>query len=163
MRVDTTRFGVLEIDDSSIIRMPRGPLGFEDQTDYCLVQHRPDTAFRWLQSIDEPALAFVVIDPAEFFPNYEIELTDADAEKLHLESESDAMVLVIANVAGNGREITANLAAPIVLNANELVGMQVVLQDTPYSVRQPLMEQLDTKREQNTTAGACRVVETKAA
>ncbi len=60
MKANTTRFGVLEVDDSSIIRMPKGPLGFEEQTQYILIQHREDTNFRWLQSLEEPSLAFVV-------------------------------------------------------------------------------------------------------
>ncbi len=154
MRIDTTRFGVLEIDDSSIIRMPRGPLGFEDQTDYCVVQHRPDTSFRWMQSVQEPSLAFVVIDPSEFFSDYEVELTDADAERLNLTSPDDALVLCVVSVGEHGTEITANLAAPIVINAKDLAGMQVVLQDPRYSVRHSLVEQPTKGRAQNSTIEA---------
>ena len=141
MKVDTTRFGVLEIDESSVIRMPKGPIGFEEQTDYCLIQHRPDTNFRWLQSVEEPSLAFVVVDPSEFFTDYEIELPDAETDKLRLKDAGDAMVLVVVAINDRGQDITVNLAAPIVINSRELVGMQVVIQDTRYTVRHPLMEQ----------------------
>jgi flagellar assembly factor FliW len=161
MKVDTVRFGTIEIDDSSIIRMPRGPLGFEEQRDYCLIQHRPDTSFRWLQSIDEPCLAFVVVDPVEFFPDYEIELSDADAERLHLQSADDALVLVIATVRDGGKEVTADLAGPIVINSKELIGMQVVLQDNRYTVRHSLMEQVSKVCAHDTSEG--EAVETKAA
>jgi len=162
MRIDTTRFGVVEIDDSSIIRMPRGPLGFEDRTSYCLIQHRPDTSFRWLQSTEDPRLAFVVVDPSEFFSDYEIELTDADVERLSLESAEDAMVLVIATVAENGAEVTVNLLAPIVINSKNLVGMQVVLQDNRYSVKHPLATQSKGDCSQE-TADSHPAAQTKAA
>lgn len=154
MKVETTRFGTLEIEDSSVIAMIRGPLAFEDMTRYCLLQHRPDTRFRWLQSLDRPDLAFVVIDPSEFFSGYQIEISDADAEKLNLTSPEDALVLAIVTVGAGGREITANLAAPIVINATERTAMQAVLQDSRYSVRQPLAKRSGAKREREPAAGA---------
>ncbi len=141
MKVETTRFGVLEIDDSSVVKMPSGPLGFEEQTTFCLIQHSPDTSFRWLQSVHEPSLAFVVVDPAEFFEDYAIEISDADSEKLELESEGEALVLVVLTVGAEGRQVTANLAAPIVVNSRTLVGLQVVLQDERYGVKHVLASQ----------------------
>ena len=80
MKVNTTRFGTLEIDESTLLTMPRGPLGFEEQTRFCLIQHRPGAPFRWLQSTEDPGLAFPVMDPSEFFSNYAFEISDADAE-----------------------------------------------------------------------------------
>jgi len=143
MNVKTSRFGTIEVDDSSIIKMRRGPLGFEEQTDYILLQHRPDTSFRWLQSLEEPSLAFVVVDPSDFFTDYDIEIPDSDAEALHLEKAEDAIVLSVVTLGANAQEVTANLAAPIVINSKELIGMQAVLQDNRYSVRHPLVEKTD--------------------
>lgn len=140
MRVNTTRFGVIEVDDNSVITLAKGPLGFEDQTKYVLIQHRPDTKFRWLQSLDESCLAFVVVDPTDFFADYSFEIPDAEAERLHLASEDDALVLLVVTIAGEGADVTANLAAPVVINSKELTGMQVVLQDTHYSVKHPLLD-----------------------
>jgi len=141
MKVNTTRFGVIDVDESSTITMAKGPLGFEDQTLYVLIQHRPDTKFRWLQSLEEPCLAFVVVDPTDFFADYSFEVPDAEAEKLRLASEDDALALLVVSIAGEGTDVTADLAAPIVINSKELIGMQVVLQDTQYSVKHPLVEQ----------------------
>jgi flagellar assembly factor FliW len=141
MKVATTRFGVIETDDSSVINLVQGPLGFEPQTRYCLIQHRPDTKFRWLQSVDDASLAFVVVDPSEFFTNYEFEVTDSDAERIGLTNSEDALALSIVTIAQGGEEVTANLAAPILINAKTLKGVQIVLQDNSYSVKHPLMEQ----------------------
>ena len=154
MRIETTRFGVLEVDENSIVRMPSGPLGFEDQTRFCLIQHRPDTSFRWLQSIGQPGLAFVVVDPADFFDDYEIEVTDPDAEQLELTNEQDALVLVILTVGKGSERVTANLAAPIVVNSKTLLGMQVVLQDERYSVSHPVATRITAHSPENTTAKA---------
>ncbi len=154
MKIETTRFGELEVDDASVIKMHRGPLGFEEQTDYVLIQHSPNSNFHWLQSVTESDLAFVVVDPADYYAGYEIEISDADAEILHLNDEKDALVLVIVNVAGGGGDVTANLIAPIVINSRELVGMQVVLQDSRYSVRHPLVEKVQQKTEDATVLEA---------
>jgi flagellar assembly factor FliW len=156
MKIETTRFGLIEVDDASIIKMPKGPIGFEDYKNYCLIQHRPDTSFRWLQSVDEPNLAFVVVDPSQLFEDYEVELADPDVEALQLERAEDALVLTIVTIGENGKEITVNLAAPIVINAKKLIGMQVVLQNDKYPVRQPIVPNRDkeTVREQDQAAVA---------
>ncbi|MCE5199444.1 MAG: flagellar assembly protein FliW [Armatimonadota bacterium] len=153
MKVNTTRFGVLEVDESSVIKMPRGPLGFEERTEFVTIHHRPDTSFRWLQSTEDPALAFVVTDPIEHFGSYEIEISDADAEKLHLTTEDDALVLSIVTISNRAQEITVNLAAPIVINTKEMLGMQVVLQDNRYSVKQSILNAAE-KTEQKVTVKA---------
>lgn len=150
MKVETTRFGVVEVDDSAVLNMPKGPLGFEDQTQFVLVQHRPDSCFKWLQSTHEPKLAFVVIDPADFFCDYEIEISDSEAEKLNLASAEDALVLAIVTITDEGKEVSANLAAPIVINAKELVGMQIVLQDNHYTIKHTLVEQVNQESNEET-------------
>lgn len=154
MIVQTTRFGKLEIDESSVVKMLRGPLGFEDQKEFCLIRHRPGMPFRWLQSTSDPALAFVVIDPAEYFVGYEIEISDLDEELLRLTCAEDAMVLVIVTVGKEGKIVTANLAAPVVVNSKTLVGMQIVLQDDRYSTQHLLLEQEEKVSMENATAKA---------
>ncbi len=139
MKVETSRFGEIEVNESSVIKMQRGPIGFEDYTSFVVVEHRPDTEFRWFQSTQEPTLAFVVVDPSKFFNEYEITISDADAEKLNIQDESDANALVIVTIPGGGKEITANLAAPIIINTKEMTSMQVILQDSHYPVRHPLV------------------------
>ena len=154
MRVETTRFGTLEVDESSLVRMPRGPLGFEDQKEFCLIQHRPDMPFRWLQSTTDPALAFVVVDPADYFVGYEIEISDLDAELLQLTCAEDSLVLVIVTVGKEGETVTANLAAPVVVNSKTLVGMQIVLQDGRYLTQHLLLAQEERVSMENATAKA---------
>lgn len=154
MKVETSRFGIIEVEDSSIITMPKGPLGFENYHEFCLIQHRPDTSFKWLQSAEEPSLAFVVIDPSEFFADYEIEISDTDVAKLELTEPDDAMVLSIVTVANDGRDVTANLAAPVVVNSRTLVGIQVVLADDRFTVKHPIVNKAQQVVEEKTAVKA---------
>ena len=140
MKVETTRFGTLEVDDDALISMPGGMLGFEDCTRFLLIQHRPDSSLRWLQSVEEPAVAFVVLDPMAQFSDYEVEVSDSDAEKLQLASAEDATVFVVLTISNQGKDISANLAAPIVVNFKEQLAAQIVLQSERYSTQHSLIK-----------------------
>ena len=154
MKVDTIRFGALDINEQSIVRMPKGPMGFEDETEFCLIHHRPDCNFRWLQSLHDPRLAFVVVEPMHFVSGYEFEISDTDVEKLHLASDDDALVLSVVTIANEGREVTMNLAAPIIVNCREMLGMQIVLQNESYSVRHTIAALEQTAEEATATKAA---------
>jgi flagellar assembly factor FliW len=138
MIVETVRFGRINVEDDSIIRMPRGMYGFEDETQYCLVQHSPNTLFKWLQSTTTPSLAFVVVDPSRFFADYGFQLSSVEAECLGLSAPGDAVVLATVNMGSDNDEITANLAGPIVINVRSLRALQVALDDERYGTRHPL-------------------------
>ena len=139
MEISTTRFGDIEIAEESIVHMPGGMLGLEDWKRYVLLEDRPDTAFKWLQAVDEPSLAFIVIDPMEFFPDYEIELPDEQAESLELSDPCDAIMLTTVTVGGDGK-ITTNLLGPIIMNARTLRAAQIVLTDDRYTPKHVICE-----------------------
>ena len=144
IKINTTRFGELEVENDAIIKMSRGLLGFEQNTEYVLIQHRPDTSFRWMQSTQNAALAFVVVDPGVFIDGFDFDLSDGDAEKLELSNAEEALILVVVTIGKNGQETTANLAAPIVINSRNLVSMQVILQDSEYNVKEPIFGRVKT-------------------
>ena len=137
MRIDTTRFGTVEIDERRILEFPEGLLGFPQHKRYALIQTNDDPVFFWLQSIDEPALAFVVCDPRAFVPDYRVPVRQADLEALGIRDLTDCQVLVIVNKVGD--ELTGNLLGPLVIGASSLRGRQLVLSDRRYNTRHPLM------------------------
>lgn len=139
MRVETTRFGSIDVDENALITMPSGLIGFEAFTRFCLVRHRTGENFQWFQSVEEPGLAFVVVDPAAYFDGYEVEISDSDVERLGLADAADAVVLTIVTIRDGGAVITANLAAPIVINSKNNIGAQVVLQNELYTTRHTLI------------------------
>ena len=135
MIVETTRFGSIEVDDRSILLMKRGLIGFESAKKFCIIQHRPDTPFKWLQSVENPDLAFAVIDPSQFIDDYEFEMSDTDAFELELMNPEEAVVLTTVTIKPDEQLVTTNLAGPIVINSKTLVGMQLVLEDDKYGTQ----------------------------
>ena len=138
MQVKTTRFGVVDIADDKVITFPQGLLGFPDHRRYCLLEPGDEACFFWLQSLDEPALAFVVTDPALFFKDYEVPIRAEQAESLDIDKIEDAQVFVIVNKVGE--MLTANLQGPLLINTLNLSGQQLVLADKRWSTRHTLMQ-----------------------
>jgi flagellar assembly factor FliW len=120
------------------LRLPMGLLGFEQIKDYLLVASPAEAPFRWLQVRDNPALAFVVIEPFIVLADYHPDIPQQDVEFLGLKSSEDALLLNIVTVQGATRA-TVNLKGPVVINRTTGVGKQVVIANaTDYSVQQPL-------------------------
>ena len=114
MRLSTPRFGELEVKEEDMIVFPSGILGFEDVHRYVLLEHSDDSVFHILQGVDDPAVAFVLIDPRTFRPDYQAEIDRSKSRLLELDDEDDAVVLAIVTVpAGDPAGMTANLQAPV--------------------------------------------------
>jgi flagellar assembly factor FliW len=120
------------------VRLPEGLLGFEHMKDYLLIAKPAEAPFRWLQVKNNPSLAFVVIDPACFMPDYQPDIPQSDVDFLGLFSPDDAAVYVIVTVSGV-RRATVNLKGPIVINRSTGLAKQVVIANaSQYSVQHPL-------------------------
>ncbi len=137
MKVKTTRFGEIEVDQERVIRFEKGLLGFPDETDYVLLQTNNEGNFFWLQSLDRPEIAFVVSDPLLFVPQYQVPIKEDDFAKIDLKSMSDAQVLIIVNKVE--RTLTGNLQGPLVINSLNRRGCQLVLSEKKYATRHPLV------------------------
>jgi flagellar assembly factor FliW len=124
------------VGKENIVHLPLGLLGFETTTRYVLLAEPTEAPFMWLQVLDDPHLAFLVLSPFEVVPDYEMEISPEDTEFLDLLSPADALVYNIVTVHPGGGA-TMNLKGPIVVNRFTLVGKQVVLANAArYSVRQ---------------------------
>jgi len=99
VRVDTTRFGELDIPEEAILTFPEGILGFPELHQCCLLPYRRGSALRWLQSLTDPGLAFLVTEPHLFFPEYEVELPEKDAAGLALHRADEAVVLTLITIS----------------------------------------------------------------
>lgn len=142
MNIRTSRFGEVEIDDDAVISMPDGMLGFSEITKYVLIQHRDGSPFLWYQAVDEPNLAFVVVDAFTFFPDYEVVMSSEDVEVLKCSKPGDLAVFLVVVIPDNPEEMTANLRGPLVINVDNKVARQVVLTDEKYSPHHSIMEEM---------------------
>ncbi len=135
MEIETSRFGVIEIQEDQIIHIPSGMIGFPDDRRFVLLEHKKGSPFLWLQSLDHPPLAFVLIDPLLFKPDYEIQINAEDIAELELNHPPQRIqTLVVVNISNmNSMKIYANLLAPLVINPERKLAKQVILYESPYS------------------------------
>lgn len=144
MEIVTHRYGRaehVEIDATEIFEFRPGLLGFERQTRYAVVPEE-DSPIEWLQSLDDPGLAFAMIEPFLFYPEFGFELSDGDCAALGLREPQEAVVRCLLTLNGAVEDITANLLAPIVMNRSSGVARQIVLQDGNLSTRFPIFHTL---------------------
>ncbi len=134
MKFTTTRFGELQVPDETLILLDEGILGFPDDHRFVILDHDTgDTPFKWLQAIDNPGLAFVVMDPTEIAPDYRFTMDADEAEKIGSPATDDQIAMVIVNIPHNNPiAMTANLRAPIVVNAQNRQGIQIIHTDETY-------------------------------
>jgi len=140
LHVETSRFGKIQITTGQIVTLPKGLVGFPQQKRFVLLSHREDSPFLWLQSIDDPTLAFVVVLTAAVVPEYQIELHEEDKQELQLQDEGQCAVYGLVTIPRQDpTAMTINLLGPIVINTNKLLGKQLVLHNCCYSHRHPLL------------------------
>ena len=137
MDVRTTRFGVIEIAEDRVITFEKGLLGFPDRTQFCLLEPGEDACFFWLQSVDDPDLAFVITDPTLFVQDYQVPIRPEQLSALGIDKVEDSQVFVIVNKVEDN--LTGNLQGPLVINTLSRIGEQFVLADKRWTTRHNLV------------------------
>jgi flagellar assembly factor FliW len=131
LSIESSRFGTLEIADNAVIEFPTGLVGLGGRR-YTIVTPDAESPFRWLHSVDDAALALPIANPLAFFPDYAVELADADLARVGADS---AEVYVVVRAGSELADFSANLHAPIVIANGR--GHQVI-NEVPHPVRVPL-------------------------
>ncbi len=124
MKIETTRFGPVQIEPDDVIRFPAGLLGLEGCRDWALLGDARNDALAWLQSVDRAEVALAVVSPRRFVADYQLRVTQRELAPLLLDEVKSAQVLVIAS--GTEGSINLNLKAPLVINIQRRLGRQVV-------------------------------------
>ncbi len=124
MRFTTTRFGRIDVDTGDILRFPSGLPGLEDCREWALLADATNDALGWLQSTSRPDVAIAIVSPRRFVPDYQARIPRSELSPLALADMRDAQVVVV--VGQNGKGLTLNLKAPIVINLDTRMGRQVV-------------------------------------
>lgn len=144
--INSTRFGELEIDKSVIFNFVSPIIGFNDLSKYALVDYKPDSPFKWLQSIEDAELAFPVTLCSFFGIDYQFDLSDEEADKLEIENPDDVFVCNIANIPSSDPQgATINMLAPVIVNLANKKAMQTILKNTNFEVRYKLFKQENTE------------------
>ncbi|MFA5524915.1 MAG: flagellar assembly protein FliW [Tissierellales bacterium] len=146
MKLTTKYFGEIEIDSKKVINFIDGIPGFDDQKRFIIIDS-PDeeVPFKWLQSIDEPELAFIIIDPFIFKDDYEFDLPKHITEKLKIKEQKEVLVYSIVVIPEDITQMTANLLGPVIINIKEMLGKQIVLEDNRYTTKHFILENAKDK------------------
>ncbi len=154
MKIKTSRFGKLDIAEETIITFPEGIIGFEKFKQYIILSKTNNAPLRWLQSVEEPNLAFIIISPFIFKKDYSPPVDAQDLKLLKLKDITEAEVLTIVVVPKNPSDMVANLMAPILINPKYCIAKQVVTTDATYPTRYRILDSLD-KNTQSAQALSC--------
>ena len=142
MKVNTKKFGEIELDDDKLIRFSNGIVGFPDLKDFALIHdgEKTDGPIRWLQSMQEPGFAMPVIDPLFVKPDYNPMVEEEMLKDIGLDGEEDLFVLVTLTVPKDIQKMSANLKAPFVINMNNRKACQIIVEDDTCEVKFPVYE-----------------------
>ncbi len=137
MKTINTRFGEVEYDPSHLIHFPEGLIGLDQLKNFLVMPNQKQGPLFWIQSVDDPAFAFVVTDPTNFFLDYAVLPDEEERRKLEIDEGGTCFVLAIVTISSN-KEITLNLSGPILYAPETGKGLQVILEDPRYDIRTPL-------------------------
>lgn len=144
MKVNTSRFGVVEVADTDIMEFSDGLLGFESLKRFFIVDPADETLILWLQSADSADVAFPILEPKLFKGDYKVRLSANELRTLRIDAanKKDTLVYCILTIPAEVSAMTANLKAPIVINTASRQARQVVLQENEYSVKFSMYKEL---------------------
>ena len=135
LTIESSRFGLVEIDPDRIVEFPDGLIGLGGSR-FALLASDENSPFLWLHSLEDPDLALPVTDPARFFEGFGVELADEDAERLGLDDVTAVAIYVTVRAAETLEDFSANLKAPILVWNGK--GHQVINQASESPLRAPL-------------------------
>ncbi|NMF00560.1 flagellar assembly protein FliW [Aneurinibacillus aneurinilyticus] len=142
LKMESDLFGTLEYEATEVYTFEQGIPGFPNEREFLLVQVQ-DSPFTVLHSL-QGNLYFFLIDPFRFFADYEFALPDYVLDQLEIKNRENVLSYSIVVLRDPLHDSTVNLVAPIVLNTTNRKGMQLVLEKTNYSVRQPIFSDKET-------------------
>ena len=156
MRINTINFGELEIPEDSVIAFDDGLPGFPQLHRFVVLEMEDIKPFQYLQALpddDTPPIALYLINPFMVDSSYEFRLTDSDMEAIKSTNSAELTIYTVVTIPTDPSEATVNLMAPVVINKKDRRGRQVILHDSKYSVRHPLLSGAKTETESSDRDG----------
>lgn len=137
MKTINTRFGEVEYDPANLLHFPVGLIGFPNLRDFVVMPNKKEGPLFWIQSVDDPQIAFVLTDPTNFFLEYRVIPEESEKNTLKIEKVEECFALTVVTVPPD-QKITLNLAAPILFSPKTNRAIQVILENTEYQTKTPL-------------------------
>ena len=139
LKVYTSRFGEIEVDEAKIVHFKDGIPAFEDEHEFIILPYEEESPYYFMQSLRSPDLAFLLTIPFLFFNDYSFEIDDETIKELDIKNQDDVFYYSMITIPnGSVRYMTANLLAPIVINGENMRAKQVVLEKSNYTTKHRL-------------------------
>ncbi|MBM2833488.1 MAG: hypothetical protein HW406_649 [Candidatus Brocadiaceae bacterium] len=139
VNLSTNNFGNLCIEKENIITFEQGLLGFEELKQFAIIAVEECLPFEWLVSVEDPIVAFPILNPTLFFSDYKPSLSKDDLVLLDIKKEKDVEMFCIVTLGKKPEDVTLNLKGPILINMKNKMGKQVVITEDYYSLNQQLI------------------------
>ncbi len=136
MKTINTRFGEVEYDPDNLLHFPAGLIGLPKLHHFIVMPNKKEGPLFWIQSIDDPDIAFVMTDPTNFFLDYQLAPEESERKNLKIAEDDEVFILSVVTVPPD-QKLTLNLAAPILYAPKTNRAMQVILENSPYSSKTP--------------------------
>lgn len=129
----STRFGEITVGADKVISFSKGLPGFSALRRFILLDHDDQGLFKWLQSVDDPAVAFLMTNPVAYRPGYTVPLKKSERDELEIRNESDVVTLVMVCVSqGEKKQVSINLKGPVVFNSANMRALQSIIDRDDY-------------------------------
>lgn len=154
MKVNSRLFGEIDIADDKVITFESGLIGFDEYRKYAIIfdsEKETKGGIMWLQSMEEPQLAFPVIDPMNIISDYNPVVEDEWLEPIgEFKDETELYVLAVLTVPADLTQMTANLKAPLIINTETRKACQIIVNNEEYSVHYNVYEYVEKLKKEAT-------------
>lgn len=145
MMIETERFGSIDINNCKAIKFLNGLPGFEELKEFIILEADESKPLYWLQSTENMYICLPMIIPFELMEDYFIEIHDNELNDINITNQNDLMLMNVVVIPEDITKMTANMAAPIVINAKSGIGKQIIIDSKEFSVRYPIYESIMRK------------------
>lgn len=135
MQIRTSRFGILDVDPDAVITFTQPIIGFQEFRRFVLLPGPPDSVITWLQSTESEDLAFILMDPRDIYPSYQVQLSKHELSELAVQSPEELSVFSLVVVPQDPTKVRTNLKAPVLINKKHRLGKQTVLEKSDYPIQ----------------------------
>jgi flagellar assembly factor FliW len=136
MRIETTRFGNVDVAEEELIRFRTGIIGFPEEQVYVLIPHGTSQTIAWLQSVNNPALAFPVVSAHGFIADYPDVPLQPIMNRMDIGGSMEELAILVVMSAPRNQHASVNLLAPLLINSRTRTGVQVFLEGSKYTTRE---------------------------
>jgi len=156
MQIDTLRFGQLTVDENKLLLFKDGLPGLEDCHEFAILQFEESNPLHWLQSTHRSEICLPIINSFAIYPNYAFDISDEDVTELGFKGPEDVYIVSVVVIPEQDiKQMTANLAAPIVINHRSGAAKQIIISSGEYNVRFPVFQAIcNLIKEGEANAGA---------